>query len=63
MDHRRALRLAATGMVAEIRETAGPLEGQPPSRALVSGRSATPGYMHNAKWAKPGGGGGGNGTH
>ncbi|HYV48490.1 MAG TPA: hypothetical protein VFA20_26705 [Myxococcaceae bacterium] len=50
-------------MVAEIRETAGPLEGQPPSRALVSGRSATPGYMHNAKWAKPGGGGGGNGTH
>src|SRR3954471_4999513 len=30
----RALRLAATGMVAEIRETAGPPEGHPPSRAL-----------------------------
>ncbi|HYV48716.1 MAG TPA: hypothetical protein VFA20_27850 [Myxococcaceae bacterium] len=38
----RALRLAAIGMVAEIRDAAGPPEGHPPSRALVSRRSAAP---------------------
>ena len=38
----RALRLAAIGMVAEIREPAGPAEGHPPSRALASRRSAAP---------------------
>jgi len=38
----RALRVAAIGMVAEIREPAGPPEGHPPPRALASRRSATP---------------------
>jgi len=38
----RALRLAATGMVAATQEAAGPPEGHPPPRALASRRSATP---------------------
>ena len=38
----RALRLAATGMVAAIQEAAGSQGDDPPSRALVSGRSAAP---------------------
>jgi len=38
----RALRLAAIGIAAEIREAAGLPEGHPPSRALASRRSSTP---------------------
>jgi len=38
----RALRLAGTGMVAAIQEASEPPKGHPPSRALVSRRSATP---------------------
>jgi hypothetical protein len=38
----RALRLAAIGMVAAIREAEGPPNGHSPPRALASRRSATP---------------------
>src|SRR6185295_9679680 len=38
----RALHLAATGIVAATQEATEPAAGHPPSRALVSRRSATP---------------------
>jgi hypothetical protein len=48
----RALRLAAIGMVAEIRETEGPPERHPPPRALASRRSATPATLRRLRrWA------------
>jgi hypothetical protein len=47
-----ALRLAAMGMVAEIREPAGPAAGHPPSRALASRRSAAPPTLRRLRrWA------------
>src|SRR3954463_237746 len=45
----RALRLAATGMVAATQKAAGPSKGHPPSRALVSRRSAAPSTLRRLR--------------